>query len=259
MRCSRTGRRLQVLRTVFIPKRKKILFLKKQVLYRIFFYVLGLLILALGLTLNTKAGLGVSPIISVSYSVSQIFTLNFGNTTMFLYCVFVLAQLLLHGLQWKQHPETDQRLVLLLDVLQIPLSLVFTRFLNLFGAFFPDLTAGASGWTDRLPLRLVVLLLAILCTGVGASMSLSMRIVPNPGDGIVQTLSDWAHRSVGLTKNCFDLCNITLTTLLGLLLAGQLVGIGLGTVLAMVGVGRVIALFQHLAGRKIARLSGMAA
>ena len=92
MCCNRTGRLLQVLRTVFLPKRKKILFLKKQVLYRIFFYALGLLILALGLTLNTTAGLGVSPIISVSYSVSQIFTLNFGNTTMFLYCVFVLVQ-----------------------------------------------------------------------------------------------------------------------------------------------------------------------
>ena len=147
-----------MLRTVFIPKRKKILFLKKQVLYRIFVYVLGLLILALGLTLNTKAGLGVSPIISVSYSVSQIFTLNFGDTTMFLYCVFVLVQLILHAIQWKQHPETDQRLVLLMDVLQIPLSLVFTRFLNLFGAFSPDLSAGAAGWSDRFPLRLVVLL-----------------------------------------------------------------------------------------------------
>lgn len=259
MRRSRTARRLQVLRTVFIPKRKKILFLKKQVLYRIFFYVLGLLILALGLTLNTKAGLGVSPIISVSYSVSQIFTLNFGDTTMFLYCVFVLVQLILHAIQWKQHPETDQRLVLLMDVLQIPLSLVFTRFLNLFGAFFPDLSAGAAGWSDRFPLRLVVLLLAILFTGVGAAMSLSMRIVPNPGDGIVQTLSDCVHRSVGFTKNCFDLCNITLTILLGLLLTGHLVGVGLGTVLAVIGVGRVIALFQHLAGRKIALLSGMAA
>ena len=258
MRCSRTGRRLQVLRTVFIPKRKKILFLKKQVLYRIFFYVLGLLILALGLTLNTKAGLGVSPIISVSYSVSQIFTLNFGDTAMFLYCVFVLVQLILHAIQWKQHPETDQRLVLLMDVLQIPLSLVFTRFLNLFGAFSPDLSAGAAGWSDRFPLRLVVLL-AILFTGVGAAMSLSMRIVPNPGDGIVQTLSDCVHRSVGFTKNCFDLCNITLTILLGLLLTGHLVGVGLGTVLAVIGVGRVIALFQHLAGRKIALLSGMAA
>ena len=232
--------------------------MNKQSFYRIFFYILGLLILALGLTLNTKAGLGVSPIISVSYSVAQIFGLNFGNTTMFLYCVFVLAQLVLHGIQWKLHPETNYRFVLPMDVLQIPLSLVFTRFFNLFGTFFPDLSAGAAGWTDRLPLRLVVLL-AILCTGVGAAMSLSMRIVPNPGDGIVQTLSDCTHRSVGFTKNCFDLCNITLTILLGLLLSGHLVGIGLGTVLAVVGVGRVIALFQHLAGRKIARLSGMAA
>lgn len=233
--------------------------MKKQSFYRIFFYILGLLILALGLTLNTKAGLGVSHIISVSYSVAHIFGLNFGNTTMFLYCVFVLAQLVLHGIQWKQHPETDCRFVLLMDVLQIPLSLIFTRFLNLFGAFFPDLSAGAAGWTDRLPLRLVVLLLAILCTGVGASMSLSMRIVPNPGDGIVQTLSDCTHRSVGFTQNCFDLCNITLTVLLGLLLAGHLVGVGLGTVLAVVGVGRVIALFHYLAGQKIDRLSGMAA
>lgn len=233
--------------------------MKKQVLYRIFVYVLGLLILALGLTLNTKADLGVSPIISVSYSVSQIFTLNFGDTTMFLYCVFVLVQLILHAIQWKQHPETDQRLVLLMDVLQIPLSLVFTRFLNLFGAFSPDLSAGAAGWSDRFPLRLVVLLLAILFTGVGAAMSLSIRIVHNPGDGIVQTLSDCVHRSVGFTKNCFDLCNITLTILLGLLLTGHLAGVGLGTVLAVIGVGRVIALFQHLAGRKIALLSGMAA
>lgn len=64
---------------------------------------------------------------------------------------------------------------------------------------------------------------------------------------------------MGLTKNCFDLCNITLTILLGLLLTGHLVSSGLGTVLAVVGVGRVIALFQHLAGKKIARLSGMAA
>ena len=164
--------------------------MKKQSFYRIFFYILGLLILALGLTLNTKAGLGVSPIISVSYSVAQIFGLNFGNTTMFLYCVFVLVQLVLHAIQWRLHPETDYRLVLLMDVLQIPLSLVFTRFLNLFGAFFPDLSAGAAGWTARLPLRLAVLLPAILCTGVGAAMSHSMRIVPYPGDGIVQTLAD---------------------------------------------------------------------
>ena len=233
--------------------------MKKQVSYRIVFYIVGLLILAMGLTLNTKAGLGVSPIISVSYSVSQIFQLNFGNTTMFLYCAFVVVELILHSIQWWKHPERDQRFVLLMDLLQIPLSLVFTRFLNLFESFLPDFSSSATSWSDQLPLRIVILLLAILCTGIGASMSLSMRLVPNPGDGIVQTLADCIHRNVGFTKNCFDLCNIALTILLGFLLAGHLVGVGIGTVLAMIGVGRVIALFQHLAGRKIALLSGMAA
>lgn len=233
--------------------------MKKQVSYRIVFYIMGLLILAMGLTLNTKAGLGVSPIISVSYSVSQIFQLNFGNTTMFLYCAFVVVELILHSIQWWKHPEHNQRFMLLMDLLQIPLSLVFTRFLNLFGSFLPDFSTNAAGWSNQLLLRLVILILAILCTGIGAAMSLSMRLVPNPGDGIVQTLADCIHRNVGFTKNCFDLCNIALTILLGFLLAGHLVGVGIGTVLAMIGVGRVIALFQHLAGRKIALLSGMAA
>ena len=60
--------------------------MRRQTINRIIFYITGLLILAMGLTLNTKAGLGVSPIISVSYSISQITGMNFGNTTMGLFC-----------------------------------------------------------------------------------------------------------------------------------------------------------------------------
>ena len=48
--------------------------------------------------MNTKAGLGVSPIISVSYSVATIWGHNFGNTTLLLYSVFVLAEMILHSL-----------------------------------------------------------------------------------------------------------------------------------------------------------------
>ena len=225
--------------------------MKKQTVCRALFYILGLLILAMGLTLNTKAGLGVSPIISVSYSVSQIYQLNFGNTTLFLYCVFVAVELILHGM------GRNGKLVLLMDLLQIPLSLIFTRFLNLFGGLLPSFSS--DSWQDQFPLRLLVLVLAIVCTGVGASMSLSMRLVPNPGDGIVQTIADCIGKPVGFTKNCFDLFNITITITLGLVLAGHLVGVGIGTVLAVIGVGRMIALFQHLTGRKIAALSGMGA
>lgn len=56
--------------------------MNRTIIFRVVFYILGLLILALGLTLNTKAGLGVSAIISVAYSISLIFELNFGNVTL---------------------------------------------------------------------------------------------------------------------------------------------------------------------------------
>lgn len=54
--------------------------MNKKMVNRIIIYVAGLLVLALGIILNTKAGLGVSPIISVSYSISQINGFDFGNT-----------------------------------------------------------------------------------------------------------------------------------------------------------------------------------
>ena len=70
--------------------------MKRQNINRGLFYIIGLLVLALGIILNTKAGLGVSPIISVAYSVSVIIDANFGNMTLLLYSSFILIEMLLH-------------------------------------------------------------------------------------------------------------------------------------------------------------------
>ena len=99
--------------------------------------------------------------------------------------------------------------------------------------------------------------MAVVLTGVGAAMSLNMRIIPNPGDGIVQAIADCAGWQVGFTKNCFDLLNISFTIGVSLLFAGRPVGIGLGTVIAVIGVGRVIAVFNRLTQEKMLYLAGM--
>ena len=160
---------------------------------RIIVYIVGLFILALGLTLNTKANLGVSPIISVPYSISQITGLNFGDLTFIEYVVFVVIQI----------------------------------------------------W---------ILAMAIICTGVGAAMSLSMQFVPNPGDGIVQALAGKFNKSVGLTKNMFDCVSVCITLCIGLIFAHTILGIGIGTLIAVLGVGRVIALFHHVFESQIIEL-----
>ena len=59
-------------------------------------YTIGMVVLTLGLTLNTLANLGVSSIISVLYSISQIIGLNFINITFVVYAIFVVVQLAIH-------------------------------------------------------------------------------------------------------------------------------------------------------------------
>lgn len=235
--------------------------MKKNLFLRIVFYVAGLLILALGIILNTKSGLGVSPIISVAYSIATIGGFNFGNITFLLYSAFVVVEIVLHIFRNHRYSgeaggaiapaaHRDLKLVLVMDLLQLPLSLVFTRFMNLFSALLPTPS-------DNMPSRLLVIAAGIILTGIGAAMSLNMRIIPNPGDGIVQAISDCIGKSVGFTKNCFDLFNICLTTSIGLLFAHKLIGIGLGTVIAVLGVGRVIAVFNRLFMKKMTAAAGV--
>ena len=225
---------------------------KGNLALRIIFYIGGLLILALGIILNTKSGLGVSPIISVAYSFAIIWNLNFGNTTFVLYAIFVMIEMILHFIMSKrQQADTEKSLVLTLgkDLLQLPLSLAFTRFMNLFSAWIPAPSHGFGS-------KLVVLAMGIICTGIGAAMSLNMRLIPNPGDGIVQTIADCIHKPVGFTKNCFDLMNICITISVGMIFAHRLVGVGIGTVIAVVGVGRVIAAFNYLCMKKMPETVG---
>lgn len=205
-------------------------------------YGLGMAVLAFGITLNTKAGLGVSPIVSVAYSTSQIFSLNFGDMTFLLYVLFVLVQLVLR--------DRRERAATLL---QIVVSLIFSRLLNLYDALIPY-----RGGDHSLAANLALLLAAILLTGLGITMTVNMRLIPNPGDGIVQAIAEKAGWSQGFTKNIFDIGCVCVTIAVGLCFAGRLIGIGVGTIAAMIGVGRSVALVNHFYKDKMLAAAGLA-
>ena len=50
-------------------------------------------------------------------------------------------------------------------------------------------------------LNFIILLLSVALTGIGASMTLNMRLIPNPADGAVQALADRAGIKTGTAKN----------------------------------------------------------
>lgn len=212
---------------------------KEQTIARWGFYLLGLALLAMGLILNTKTGLGASAIVSVPFTVSQATGWDFGNLTLVVYCLFVVAQFVLKGQnrQW-------------IDLLQIPLSIVFTRFMNLFAGLVPYKNG-------NLPADIALLVVAILFTGVGAAMTVAMQLVPNPGDGIVGTIAQLTGKELGFCKNCFDLGCVSLSLIIGFCFGNPLLGVGLGTLLSMIGVGRAIAGFNYLCKRPLLQATGM--
>ena len=211
-------------------------------LRRVLFYLIGQIILATGLTLSTKVNLGVSPILSIAYCASVITGQAIGDTSLIVYIICIIAEIVLHARQDMQ-PEQRKK-VFILDFLQLPLSLVFTRVMNLFARFIPT----PSG---TLFLRIPLLILAIVCVGVGAAMTLDMRLIANPADGIVQVISDVSGLKLGLTKNIVDISCVILTAIASFILTHRIIGIHVGTLLAMFGTGRVIAVFNRIMGKHV--------
>ena len=91
---------------------------------------------------------------------------------------------------------------------------------------------------------------------IGAAMTLDMRIITNPADGIVQAISDVSGIKLGFAKNIVDFSCVVLTTVGSLLLAHRVIGIHIGTLLSMVGTGRVIALFNRVMDGHIREIMG---
>lgn len=208
---------------------------------RVGIYLLGMLALVVGISLNAKTGLGVSPITSVAYSLAVIYGFELGDTLFALYILFVLVQLVLR-----------ERTYLWYNLFQIPTSLLFSRLLNLV-----DAGIAYDGGQHGLVINLAVLLVAIVLTGAGVSMTVNMRIVPNPADGIVQAIAQRVGWEQGWTKNVFDVACVLLTALIGLVGVQKIIGISIGTLVAMVGIGRVVSVTNRLFQVRMCAAAGL--
>ena len=206
---------------------------------RFFFYILGICTIALGLTLSTKTNFGASAVIAVAFTISELTGLKLGDATFYFYFLFIVAQIILHLLPGKRAPY-DRKEALIIDVLQLPFSLVFTRLLNFYASWIPV--------PETLAVRVLVLVVSVIVIGVGAALTLDMRLVPSPADGIVQTISDRSGLELGLTKNIVDISCVVLNCAVALIFAHHTIGIGIGTLAGMIGTGRVIAAFNKLFG-----------
>lgn len=171
---------------------------------RFVLYLAGLIIMAFGITLNTKTSLGVSPIISIPYSLSTLLHINLGLMTFLFYSVLVFFQFLLLGKKFAP-----------IQWLQIPLSLITSFFINLFDLILPN--------AQNLMNKFVLLVFAVILTGIGASLTVGMKLLPNPADGLANVLGIKLKKGFGFGKNLFDFSCLFLSICIGLLSSRHLI------------------------------------
>lgn len=203
---------------------------------RILMYIIGLGILSLGVVLNTKTGLGVSALNSVAYVLSDITELSLGTFTMIVYLVYIIAQIVLLRKEFKFS-----------ILLQLPCTLLFGKYTD----FFNQLIQIEP---DSIFLRLLLLTGAITFTALGVVLTVNMKIVPNAPDGLVEVLAMKTRKDFGYVKNLFDLSSVCVSVTVALVVKGQIIGIGVGTIASALLIGRLIALFNRLGREKLSIL-----
>ncbi|WP_242258937.1 YczE/YyaS/YitT family protein [Streptococcus thoraltensis] len=193
-------------------------------LNQILFYLLGLFLVGLGITLCTKASLGVSPVVSLAYNVSVIFNIPIGITSFANFSLCIFIQFLLLGKEFDHF-----------RILQVVASFLTSFVMQLF-----DNTL----LTPRLlSMRFVWLLAGIVIVGCGAALTVAMRFIPNPADALAHTIGQVTGKGFGTGKNLLDLVFISLSLVLSFGFGKGWLGVNIGTLIASLVTGRVIAVF----------------
>lgn len=191
--------------------------------------------MAMGVSFSGTADLGMSPVNSIHYVLSEIFTfLTMGNWIIVIFSLYILLQFLILGRDFQPW-----------RVLQLICTVLFgyfTDFTNLLAdRFLPD--PALMTWPPAAVylVRLLYLAISMVLIALGILLYLSPDLISLPGEGIMQVIADKLHKPLPVVKMWFDCTASIIALVLSLLWFRQFHGIREGTVIAAFGVGRILA------------------
>lgn len=220
--------------TRVLGRREQGLLQVRNYIKRFAVYVLGLFILSIGVNVSKLAGLGISPVSSVPYSLELITGISMGTASLIVYSFFILLQIIL--LRRNYQP---------IQLLQIITTFFFSYFVN-----FTD----HNNLLSFVPLpghyivQLIYVFIGILITGLGVFLYLLPNLLAMPPEGLVAALVKVTHDRFTFSrmKVIFDeVCGLT-GLLAALIFLGNLGPVREGTILSALLIGKVVGLFNKL-------------
>ena len=184
-------------------------------------YVIGLLIMTLGVAISVKSNLGVSPVSSIPYTITCVVGLEMGKATILFHAVLVLLQILLlrRAFQAKN----------LLQIFAGILFGYFTTFCNSLMVFFPDPT--------NLIVRLAMMLFSTGLIAFGLFWYVPADIIPLAGEGAMLAISKTIKKPFPTVKIAFDVTMVVISLVTCLICLHSLGSVGIGTIAAAILVG----------------------
>lgn len=197
---------------------------------RLGIYCLGLWVLAVGIALSVNCKLGVSPVSSLPYVLSQIVNVSLGTCTTIVYSVYILAQMVMSR---KFQPML---------LLQLVFSALFGYFVDaaklLLGDFCLSTYFG----------QLAMLAASILLIGFSLVLYIDVKIAPMPAEGLVGCIAEKTGKPFSNMKTAFDCASVAAAIALSVLFLGKLSGIREGTILTALLAGRMMGLLRKWIG-----------
>lgn len=208
---------------------------------KLLFYFGGLLVMALGVIISSKANLGVPPSSSIAYTMDVCFGIPIGVATVPFFAVLVLLQILLLRKNYK-----------LINLLQLPVGIVFGIFLTSFQKLFTGIPT-----PDNFLLKLVMLLISTVFVAAGLFLYISPGFITLAPDGFILAVATVTKKKYHDVKIVFDVSMVTVSMITCLLVIHSLGSVGIGTVISAVIIGYEIKLMTKFFGKQRDELLGL--
>ncbi len=199
---------------------------------KILLLFLGMFLIALGTVINTKTNLGNSAIGSLPFVLSKLSNLSLGVMTNIVYATFIILQIIILK-------EINKKIVL-----QIPITILFGVLIDIINYF----------WfinVNSIYASFVLLFFSITFISFGMFIVLKLNLVYNTPDGLVKAISTRFKLKNGTSKNLLDFIVVLISIIISLISFKSLQGVGIGTILAVIFIGRFISLWEKLLGGKL--------
>ncbi|MFI3331416.1 MAG: DUF6198 family protein [Rikenellaceae bacterium] len=196
----------------------------KELIHRYLVFVLGLIIMSMGVAVITYSYLGTSPISSTPYVFSLNTRWSMGTYLFFLGIFLVIVQVCIMG--WAKSRERYKELLL-----QIPSTMLF--------GIFTDISMWMlTGFApEDYYMKILTLVAGSFILALGVAIQVEANVTMMGGEYTVRVIAEQMNKRFGDIKMFFDSALVILAVSISLVFSSNIQGVREGTIIAAVITG----------------------